>query len=182
MINTTRIYSLEIWKWWISRKIELIFHIYNTLRNTLNTCLLLSLSVCYHFVGKAANLLSYCTMLTFQFCLQLGTHYYPNYISGFQEKSVFYFWKKMKYSLKHRSQQQKYMMMVCIMWQKIMKVDLKLKKNHNTEFETAFGVSVFKYCALCVSYLTTNFSDSHPTTRNLNVKILYDILITWWLF
>lgn len=66
---------------------------------------------------------------------------------------------------------------------KNMKVDLKLKKKkHNTEFETVFGFSVFKYCALCVSYLTTNFSDSHPTTRNLNVKILYDILITWWLF
>lgn len=68
----------------------------------------------------------------------------------------------MKYSLKHRSQRQKYMMMVCIMLQKIMKVDLKFKKKNNTEFETAFGFSVIKYCALRVSYLTTNFSDSHP--------------------
>lgn len=142
-------------------------------------CVLLSLSVCHHFVGKAANLLSYCTMLTFQFCLQLGTHYYPNYISGIQEKSVFNFWKKMKYSLKHRSQRQKYMMMVCIMSQRIMKVDLKIKKKHNTEFETAFAFSV----SSTVRYAFPIWRQIFLTvTRNLNVKFLYNILITWWMF
>lgn len=52
----------------------------------------------------------------------------PELYFRISRKISFTFWKKMKYSLKHRSQRQKYMMMVCIMSQKIMKVDLKLKK------------------------------------------------------
>lgn len=101
-------------------------------------------------------------MLTFQFCLQLGTHYYPNYISGFQEKSVLTF-EKNEIFFKTSFPTTKIYDDGLHYVTKNMKVDLKLKKTkHNTEFETVFGFSVFKYCALCVSYLTTNFSDSHP--------------------
>lgn len=117
-------------------------------------------------------------------CLQLGTHYYLNYISGFQEKSVLPFEKKMKYSLKHRSQRQKYMMMVCIMSQKSWRLIFNWKKNiiRNSKL-----LLVFLFQLLCAMrfLIDDKFfwqSVSHPTTRNLNVKFLYDILITWWLF
>lgn len=58
-----------------------------------------------------------------------------------------------------------------------MKVDFKLKKKYNMEFEIVFGFFVFKYCVLCVFYLMINFFDSYLMICNLNVKILYDILI-----
>lgn len=53
------------------------------------------------------------------------------------------------------------------------------KKKHNTEFETAFGFSV----SSTVRYAFPIWRHIFLTvTRNLNVKFLYDILITWWLF
>lgn len=100
------------------------------------------------------------------------------------KKNQFYLLKKMKYSLKHRSQRQKYMMMVCIMSQKSWRLIFNWKKKHYTEFETAFGfpVSITVRYAFPIwrqIFLTVT---RRPVCRNLNVKFLYDILITWWLF